>query len=64
MEENIHIISKNQLSLVDLHRILFDGFKIKLSKESADSIEQCRSYLDEKITKSLEYFIKSTINLF
>ena len=52
MEEKIHIISKNHLSLVDLNRILFDGFKIMLSKESVNSIEQCRSYLDEKITKS------------
>ena len=50
MEDNIHIINNNQLSLVDLHHILFEGRNIKLSEESVDAIKQCRSYLDEKIT--------------
>jgi len=50
MAENTHIINKNQLSLVDLHHILFEGRKIQLSKDSVDSIELCRAYLDEKIT--------------
>ena len=49
MVENTHIINKNRLSLIDLHHILFEGQKIKLSKESINAIEQCRSYLDEKI---------------
>ena len=50
MAENTHIINKNKLSLIDLHHILFEGQKIKLSQDSIDAIEQCRSYLDEKIT--------------
>ena len=50
MAENTHIINKNKLSLIDLHHILYEGKKIKLSQDSIDAIEQCRSYLDEKIT--------------
>ena len=50
MAENTHIINKNRLSLIDLHHILFEGQKIKLSQDSIDAIEQCRTYLDEKIT--------------
>ena len=50
MAENTHIINNNKLSLIDLHHILFEGQKIKLSQDSIDAIEQCRSYLDEKIT--------------
>ena len=50
MPVNTHIINKNRLSLIDLHHIISEGQKIKLSKESIDAIEQCRSYLDEKIT--------------
>ena len=50
MAENTHIINKNRLGLIDLHNILFQGQKIKLSEESIDAIEQCRTYLDEKIT--------------
>ena len=49
MPVNTHIINKNRLSLIDLHHILSEGQKIKLSKESIDAIKQCRSYLDEKI---------------
>lgn len=54
MSENTHIINKNKLSLIDLHHILFEGEKIKLSQDSIDAIEQCRSYLDEKITTTDE----------
>ena len=46
MAQNTHIVNKNKLSLIDLHHIIFEGQKIKLSQESIDAIEQCRSYLD------------------
>ena len=52
MQENIHQISKAQLSFEDLHSIIIEGKKIEISKDSIKAIEKCRAYLDEKVAST------------
>ena len=52
MQENIHLISKDQLHFEDLHAIVLEGKSIKLSEDSIKSIEKCRTYLDEKVART------------
>ena len=52
MQENIHLISRDQLQFEDLHAIVLVGKSIKLSADSIKSIENCRTYLDEKVART------------
>jgi len=51
MQENIHLISRDQLQFEDLHTIVLEGKSIKLSSDSIKSIVNCRTYLDEKVAQ-------------
>ncbi len=48
----IHLISNQQLTLIDLDRVLHGHSKIGLSDEAKNSILRCREYLDQKIASS------------
>ncbi|MDA7787353.1 aromatic amino acid ammonia-lyase, partial [bacterium] len=52
MQENIHLISRDQLQFEDLHTIVLEGKSIKLSSDSIKSIVNCRTYLDEKVART------------
>ena len=52
MQEEFHHISSEFLSLKDLHSIVFEGKKIKLSDSAVEKIEKCRAYLDRKMETS------------
>jgi histidine ammonia-lyase len=52
MQENIHQISRAQLSFVDLQSIVLEGKSIELSQDSIKAIEKCRAYLDEKVART------------
>jgi histidine ammonia-lyase len=52
MQENIHLISRDQLQFEDLHTIVLEGKSIKLSSDSIKSIVNCRTYLDEKVAQT------------
>ncbi len=49
-----HTISEKQLDLFVLQDIILSNKKLKLSEESEEKIEKCRSYLDEKMKKNKE----------
>lgn len=48
----VHQISHKHLTLQDLSRILSGGMTIRLSDESKQKINRCRTYLDEKLENS------------
>jgi len=52
MQENIHQISRAQLSFVDLQSIVLESKSIELSQDSIKAIEKCRAYLDEKVART------------
>ena len=52
MQENIHQISRAQLSFVDLQSIVLEGKSIELSQDSIKAIEMCRAYLNEKVART------------
>ncbi len=49
-----HKISPKELTFEILEKILDNNYNIELSKESLEKIENCRSYLDRKISSSKE----------
>lgn len=52
----MHHISPNPLTLEHLDALLKEGGPIQLSEESADRIQRCRQFLDEKIAGTDEIF--------
>lgn len=52
MQEEFHHISSEFLSFKDLHAIVFEGKKLKLSDSAIEKIEKCRAYLDRKMETS------------
>ena len=52
MQENTHQISRAQLSFEELEFIIHEGNKIELSEDSIAAIIKCRTYLDEKVTRT------------
>lgn len=51
---NIHQISDQALSLADLRKIMEEGCQVVLSEEAKARINQCRHYLDNKISRQRE----------
>lgn len=49
---NTHFIDSKIVDFNLLNEIVFQGKKLKLSKEAITKIENCRTYLDEKITNN------------
>lgn len=49
----MHSISKAPLSFDDIHDIIAQGKKIELSEEVCSAIEKCRSYLDDKVARTV-----------
>jgi len=50
--EQHHIISDKKINLKRIKRILSGKLKLKLSQESIEKIQKCRTYLDQKIADS------------
>ncbi len=50
----VHLISPERLSLKKIENILNNNFSLKLSKKSEDLINNCRNYLDNKLSESVE----------
>ncbi len=48
--EEIHYISSDVFSLETLQKIIIENQKIQLSEEARANIENCRAYLDEKMS--------------
>lgn len=47
--DNYHIISSDALDIVTIYNIFYENKKLKLSESSAQKIQQCKTYLDEKL---------------
>lgn len=50
----IHQISSRHLSVEDVERIVYDGYKLALSPEAQKRIQDCRDYLDQKVASHKE----------
>ncbi|WP_458626277.1 histidine ammonia-lyase [Winogradskyella sp. PC D3.3] len=47
--DNYHIISSDALDIVTIYNIFYKNKKLKLSEASANNIQKCKTYLDEKL---------------
>lgn len=54
MTDSYHLISSDFLSLADIKSILKTNKKLKLSDSAKEKIKACRSYLDEKMERSVD----------
>lgn len=50
----VHQISSKHLSIDDVKRIVYEGYKIALSAEAQKRIQDCRDYLDNKMETQKE----------
>ncbi len=48
----LHFISSNTLKLSDIQHIISNNLKLELAKDTAEKIDRCRSYLDDKLASS------------
>jgi len=48
---SIHHINKNWIDLAIVNEIINQQKKLQLSEDAATAIEQCRTYLDEKLNR-------------
>jgi len=49
---NVHQINSDNLTIEKLQEVVFGDYRIELSQESAEKIQQCRDYLDRKMEDS------------
>ncbi|WP_178988264.1 histidine ammonia-lyase [Winogradskyella schleiferi] len=47
--DNYHIISSDALDIVTIYNIFYKNKKLKLSEASANNIQKCKTYLDNKL---------------
>ena len=59
----MHIISTKALSLSTLKTLAFEGSKIELSDEVIQKIQECRDYLDQKMSNYTILFMALTLGL-
>lgn len=52
----IHKITNHHLSIRDVKKIVYSNTKIELSKKSKSRIQECRTYLDDKLKGSNKLF--------
>lgn len=45
----IHYISSERLTIKDVQRVVFEGYKLALSEEAIANITKCRAYLDARM---------------
>ena len=50
----MYTISSQALSLPVLNSLIYEGLKIQLSEDVKQNIVSCRSYLDEKISRTID----------
>jgi histidine ammonia-lyase len=50
----VHYISSETLTLETIREIISNNYQLALSEEAKNKIEKCRTYLDEKMSKSSE----------
>ncbi|GGW62677.1 histidine ammonia-lyase [Winogradskyella epiphytica] len=50
--ENYHLISSEELDIVTIYKIFYENKKLKLSDESINNIQKCKTYLDAKLANN------------